>query len=151
MVVVLAGCGTTGPTVTPPAPSAPAATVLPSGSPRPPAEVYAEIRAAVEAIRGLQPTADVDPVTIDEAQLRTNLEEAFDKQNSAEDLIFTEGTLIALGLLPAASSLRQLTLDMQAGQVAGYYSTDENQLFVVSRSGTLGPVEEVTYSHEFTH
>jgi hypothetical protein len=35
--------------------------------------------------------------------------------------------------------------------VAGYYSPDKNELFVVSRSGGLGPAEEVTYSHEFTH
>ena len=148
--LVLGACGTTAPTATPPPTSAPT-TALPTGTPRPPAEVYAEIRAAVEAIRGLKPTADVDPVTIDETQLRKNLEAEFDKENTAADLKFSEETLIALGLLPAGSSLRKLTLDLQAGQVAGYYSPDQNQLFVVSRSGRLGPVEEVTYSHEFTH
>src|SRR2546423_6020723 len=131
-ILALGACGTTAPTVTPPPTSAPT-TVLPTGTPRPPAEVYAEIRAAVEAIRGLKPTADVDPVTIDETQLRKNLEAEFDKENSAGDLKFSEETLIALGLLPAGSSLRNLTLDLQAGQVAGYYSPDQNQLFVVSR------------------
>ena len=148
--LALGACGTTAPTATPAPPPAPT-TALPTGSPRPPNEVYAEIRAAVEAIRGLRPTADVDPVTIDETQLRKNLEAEFDKENSAANLQFSEETLIALGLLPAGSSLRKLTLDLQAGQVAGYYSPDQNQLFVVSRSGRLGPVEEVTYSHEFTH
>jgi hypothetical protein len=146
--LVIAACGTTAPTA-PPATTPP--TALPTGTPRPPAEVYAEIRAAVEAIRGLKPTADVDPVTINETQLRKNLEVEFDKENSAADLQFSDETLIALGLLPAGSSLRKLTLDLQAGQVAGYYSPDQNQLFVVSHSGRLGPVEEVTYSHEFTH
>jgi hypothetical protein len=150
MAVVLGACGVTAPTATLPPTTAPA-TPLPTGTPRPPAEVYAEIRTAVEAIRGLQPSAAVDPVTIDETQLRKNLEAEFDRENSAVDLKFSEATLIALGLLPAGSSLRNLTLDLQAGQVAGYYSPDQNQLFVVSRSGRLGPVEEVTYSHEFTH
>lgn len=149
-VLALGACGTTSPTATPPPTTAPP-TALPTGTPRPPAEVYAEIRAAVEAIRGLKPTTDVDPVTIDETQLRKNLEAEFDRENSADDLKFSDDTLLALGLLPAGSSLRKLTLDLQAGQVAGYYSPDQNQLFVVSRSGRLGPVEEVTYSHEFTH
>src|SRR5436309_6211573 len=149
-ILALGACGTTAPTA-PPTPTSAPTTVLPTGTPRPAAEVYAEIRAAVEAIRGLKPTADVDPVTIDETQLRKNLEAEFDKENAADDLEFSEETLIELGLLPAGSSLRNLTLDLQAGQVAGYYSPDQNQLFVVSRSGRLGPVEEVTYAHEFTH
>jgi hypothetical protein len=150
-ILATSACGTTTPTTSPPPASTPPATVLPSGSPRPPAEIYAEIRNQVEAIRGLEPTAEVDPVTIDEEQLRKNLQAEFDKENSADDLTFTEETLIVLGLLPAGSSLRQLTLDLQAGQVAGYYSPDRNELFVVSRSGRLGPAEEVTYAHEFTH
>src|SRR6266550_4153826 len=149
-ILALGACGTPAPTATPTPTSAPT-TVLPTGTPRPAAEVYAEIRAAVEAIRGLKPTADVDPVTIDETQLRKNLEAEFDTENSAGDLKFSEETLIALGLLPAGSSLRALTLDFQGSSVAGYYSPDKKQLFVVSRSGNLGPAEEVTYAHEFTH
>jgi hypothetical protein len=47
--------------------------------------------------------------------------------------------------------LRDLTLDLQGNNVAGYYSPDKDELFVVSRSGGLGPAEKVTYSHEFTH
>ena len=113
--------------------------------------VYAAIRQQVEAIRGLQPTADVDPVTIDTAQLRTNLEAEYDKENNAADLKFSEQSLILLGLLPPGSSLRAMTLDFQAGSIAGYYSPDAKELFVVSRSGGLGPAEEVTYAHEFTH
>jgi hypothetical protein len=130
-------------------PTAP--TASPVGSQPPAAEVYAAIRRDVESIRGLQPTVDVDPVTIDEAQLRTNLEAEFDKENSADDLKFSEQSLMVLGLLPAGSSLRALILDFQGSQVAGYYSPDKKELFVVSRSGKLGPAEEVTYAHEFTH
>ena len=64
----------------------------------------------------------------------------------------SEDLLSTLGLLPEGSSLRQATLDFQAGQVAGYYSPDKDELFVVSRTGqTVGPVERVTYAHEFTH
>jgi len=150
--MLAAGCtpaptATTTPTSTtaPPPSASPVATQVSA------AEIYAGIRSQVEAIRGLEPTADVDPVTIDAAQLRTNLETEFDKENAADALRFSEETLITLGLLPAGSSLRKLTLDFEAGQVAGYYSPDRKELFVVSRSGALGPAEEVTYAHEFTH
>src|SRR5512143_1907016 len=134
---------TAGPTATPPGPTA---------SPRPAAQVYAEIRAAVEKIRGLMPTAAVDPVTIDATRLRSNLASEFDAENKPADLRNAEDELITLGLLPAGASLRTLTLDFEGGQVAGYYSPEKDQLFVVNRSGGgVGAAEMVTYAHEFTH
>jgi len=149
--LLVCACSMPAPTAAPTATTPPPASASPVASHLPDAQVYASIRKDVEAIRGLQPTADVDPVTIDEARLRTNLTAEFDSENTPTDLKFSEETLIALGLLPAGSSLRDLTLDFQGSQVAGYYSPDKNELFVVSRSGGLGPAEEVTYSHEFTH
>jgi hypothetical protein len=145
----LAGCGPAAPTEPPPTIPEPVPTL--SATSRPPAEAYAQIRAEVVAIRGLQPTADVDPVTIDEAQLRANLEAEFDATYAAAALKDTEDLLITLGLLPPGSSLRAITLDFQGGQVAGYYSPEKDELFVVNRSGVIGPVDESTYSHEFTH
>ena len=91
-------------------------------------------------------------MTIDPEQLATNLQAEFDAEYTPEDLADTEDMLIALGLLPPGASIRQLTLDLQAGQVAGYYSPDKDQLFVVRRSGDdLGAIERVTYAHEFNH
>ena len=151
---------------TPPAtvaPTTPPATVAPTtagpssgpstapGSGAPAPAVYAEIRAAVGAIRGLQASADVEPVTIDETQLRTNLAAEFDKEYPAAKLKASEDLLIRLGLLPVGASLRAIMLDFQAGQVAGYYSPDRDELYVVSRSGNLGAAELVTYAHEYTH
>lgn len=150
--LALQACGTTAPTQTPvPTPSSPA-TLAPSATPGPPVrEVYAQIRRQVEAIRGLEPTADVNPVVIDETQLRANLEAEFDAAQTPAQLKDTEDLLITLGLLPTGASLRALTLDFQGGQVAGYYSPEKNELFVVSRTGTVGPADESTYAHEFTH
>ncbi|HUQ44627.1 MAG TPA: hypothetical protein VM451_09510 [Candidatus Limnocylindria bacterium] len=156
------GCGTQGPTT---APSGATPSVTPGGTAGPPtpaasgppgsgvdsSAVYASIRADVIAIRGLQPSKAVDPVTIDATQLRSNLESEFDTENPPAQLKASEDLLIALGLLPAGASLKQITLDFQAGQVAGYYSPEKDELFVVSRSGQLGAAELVTYAHEFTH
>jgi hypothetical protein len=156
LAFVVGACGATTPTIAPPTlVPTPAPTAAPPPSPTPmpksAAEQYAEIRAQVEQIRGLKPTSDVDPVTIDETQLRANLGAEFDAANTPADLKNAEDELIALGLLPRGASLRSLTLDLEAGQVAGYYSPDKKQLFVVSRSGGLGGAELVTYAHEFTH
>lgn len=153
-LVAVAACGTARPTPTPTGTALPTPTLgstEPPGTARPPAELYAEIRAGVIAIRGLQPKAAVNPTVIDEAQLRTNLEAEFDAENTAEELKTAEDLLIALGLLKPGTSLRKATLDFQAGQVAGYYSPDKDELFVVNRSGRLGAADLVTYAHEFTH
>lgn len=153
LAVATAACQTAVPSAAPTAPSAPPVTTPGSPAPtaRPAAEVYAEIRAAVAQIRGLQPTADVEPVTIDEAQLRANLEAEFDRSYPPGTVRNTEDLLITLGLLPDGASLRAIILDFQSGQVAGYYSPEKDELFVVSRSSTLGVTERVTYAHEFAH
>jgi hypothetical protein len=56
-----------------------------------------------------------------------------------------------LGLLQADASLSDLYVSLLGSQVAGLYSPDDKKLYVVSRSGGLGPAEKVTFSHEFTH
>jgi len=114
--------------------------------------VYAAIREQVEAIRKLEPTSDVGPVTIDEIQLRKNLEAEIDAELTPEILSVSNDLLTTLGLIPDGTSLRDLSLDLLAGQVAGYYDPEQDELFVVSRTGqTVGPVERLTYAHEFTH
>lgn len=153
--LTVAGCSTVTPTTPPTQPTASVAPtpnpVQATDPPRPPAEVYAEIRDQVVAIRGLKPTASVDPVTIDETQLRVNLEAEFDASQTPAELKEAEELLITLGLLPKGASVRALTLDFQSGQVAGYYSPEKNELFVVNRTGSIGPADESTYAHEFTH
>ncbi len=123
----------------------------PTASPRDPLEVYAEIATAVEGIRGLQPTGSITPVLIDAPTLRANLTAAYAASNPPAALTAREGVLRSLGLLAPGVSLRQANLDLLAGQVAGYYSPEKDQLFVVSRSGGVGVTQEATYAHEFTH
>jgi len=163
--LVIAACSPT-PSGAPPSPSgggersfAPEASAPASSLPSPApsqagddAAIYAAIREQVEAIRSLQPTADVGPVTIDETQLRENLEAEIDRELTPEILSVSNDLLTTLGLIPEGSSLRDLSLDLLAGQVAGYYDPERDELFVVSRTGqTVGPVERLTYAHEFTH
>jgi hypothetical protein len=150
--LLIAACSPNAPTSPPTgAPSGGPPASDPAFSGPPDDAVYAAIRADVEAIRGLESTADVAPVVIDAATLLANLEAEFDVENTAEELAFSESVLRDLGLLAADASLRQVTLDFQAGQVAGYYSPDKDELFVVRRSSALTPGQRVAYAHEFTH
>ncbi|HLX34710.1 MAG TPA: hypothetical protein VKR30_05635 [Candidatus Limnocylindrales bacterium] len=153
--LLLSACSSIGPSPTPaptPTPAiAPPPTAGPSPTPEDPQAVYARIASQVEAIRGLMPKSDITPVLLDQAQLTANLTADFDKSNPPQLVEDSQRELIALGLIPAGSSLRTLVLALQAGQVAGYYSRHDKQLFVVSKTGGVGPVQQVTYSHEFTH
>jgi hypothetical protein len=132
----------------------PAATAAANGSPdasSDPSAIYAAIAGRVEQIRDLRPNADVAPALIDADQLRANLTADFDRNNPPAVVEATQDLYIELGLLPPGGSLRSAYLDLQAGQVAGYYSADDKRLFVVSRGGGVGPTQRVTYAHEFTH
>jgi hypothetical protein len=156
-VMLVAACSTTSrspspaPTATPAAATPTTVPATPVATPRPLREVYADIRTKVEAIRGLQPTADVEPVVIDADQLARNLEQEFDATHTDQALQDAQDELITLGLLAPGTSLRAITLAFQSGQVAGYYSPESNELFVVSRTTAVGPADESTYAHEFTH
>jgi len=113
--------------------------------------VYAAIAAQVEQIRGLHHTTDVTPVVIDKATLRQNLEADFDESNQPGAVEASERLLKALGLLPADVKLRDEVINLQAGQVVGYYSPKRDELFVVSTTGGIGPTQRATYAHEYTH
>jgi len=113
--------------------------------------VYAAIAAQIEQIRGLHHTADVTPVVIDKATLRQNLEADFDESNQPGAVEASERLLKALGLLPPDLKLREEVINLQAGQVVGYYSPKRDELFVVSTAGGIGPTQRATYAHEYTH
>jgi hypothetical protein len=163
LCLALAACQTT--TASPsPSPSAspaatPSVTATASGSAGPtgPAAsgnldaTYREIEAETSAIRGLQAKSPVDPIVLDEAGIRRITSEGFEKDNPADIVAANERLLKGLGLLPKDASLADLYVEMLGSQVAGLYSPDDKQLYVVSRSGRIGPTEKVTFSHEYTH
>jgi hypothetical protein len=115
------------------------------------AATYRTIEDQVAAIRGLRPTARLEPTVLDEAALRARLQADFDEKNPTSEIREGEIFLKALGLLPADASLRDLYLDLMGSQVAGFYDLEANQMFLVSRRGGVGPSEKATFAHEFVH
>jgi len=159
LVLVAVACGpaTPSPTVRPTGTTAPTPSATPTGpavSPTPapdPATVYKTIEEQVVAIRGIQPTKPVDPQVLDEVELKVRLEKSFNEDNPPELIAANERLLKAMGMFPEDASLSGLYLELLGSQVAGFYSPEDDELYVVSRTGGLGPSERVTFAHEYTH
>ena len=143
--IVVAGCGIFGP-----APSAAGPTASPT-TPPDPAIVYATIEEQVRTIRGLEELVAVEPRILDAAALTDYVKEQFRKDNPADLVEANERLLKVLGLFPADASLADLYIGLLSSQVAGLYNPKDKALYVVSRSGALGPAEKTTFAHEYTH
>lgn len=142
---LLGACGDGRPTSQPTGPG-------PTGTPAlDPLEVYRAIAAEVVDIRDLDAPSRIDPQIIDAAQLRTNFEAEFEASNPEAQILIGERVYKGLGLLPQDASLRDIYLELQGSQIIGYYDPSADALFLVSRTGALGPTERITYAHEFTH
>jgi hypothetical protein len=105
----------------------------------------------VRAIRDLEEKAPVQPKVLDEAALGEYVKEQFRKDNPEALVRANERMLKVLGLLPADASLEDLYISLLSGVVAGLYNPRDKTLYVVSRSGGLGPSEKTTFAHEYTH
>ena len=102
-------------------------------------------------MRQLQRTSTVTPVLLDSAGVHDWLTKANAAQTNHAALAKETKLFIHLGLLPAGSDLEQMELDLQAGQVVGFYDPESKGLYVLSESGGVGPVQKITFSHEYTH
>jgi hypothetical protein len=164
LCLIVVACGGPAPSPSPSQAPSPTATPTPtatasqapsaSASPASSAEVNAaldDIEAQVIEIRGLEPSREVERRFIDEGELRTMITGMVDEETPPEYIAATERFYKAFGLIPADANLRELTLDLLSGGVAGFYRDDQNTLYVVSPSGDLGVNERITFAHEYDH
>ena len=155
--LLVAACGSTAPTPTPTATGAPSATGSPSASPSTSpsgddnAALYAEIEAQVAVLRELVSRAEVDRTILDEDGLRAHVQDLLDEQLDTPEAKAGERLLKALGLIPADADLKALYEETLLNQIAGQYDPDEKVMYIISKSGAIGPNEQITYAHEFTH
>jgi hypothetical protein len=117
----------------------------------PNAATYAEIEGQVEGLRDLKATTPVARGVFDTPGLCAYLREGFRKDNPESLVLGTETLYQELGLFPEDASLEQLYLELLTSQVAGLYDDETKHMYVVSKDGGIGPVEEITYAHEYTH
>lgn len=159
-LLLVAACGADpAPTATP---ATPAPTASPTASPSPSASpgstpgtvdpaAYDEIERQVVELRGLEPTRPVEREILDEPGLRAHLVERFDRKNPAEYVANTETLYRSLLLLDDQQSLGELYVDLYTSQVLGFYDQDSGKMYLVVRDGEIGPVDRITYAHEYTH
>ena len=151
VALTVAACGPATPSVAPTAsPSA-----SPSSAPSPLSSaaadaIYEAIEAQVVEMRGLEPV-DVKRETIDTEALKAFNVSTFDEDNPPEYIAANERLYKAFGLLPPDQSLKQLYLDLIDSQVAGFYRPDDKTLYVVSRTGSIGGADKITFAHEYDH
>ena len=153
VVVLLAAIGGGAGRATSP-PSAVATPTAQGGATPAPSDVIAERVAEVERqvppIRGLSPTADVPTRIIDRERLRTELRAIYEQEAVAQQYRVVGDLYERLGLLPAATDLRQLVLDVNGAGVSGVYFPEEKEMVVVTARG-LDATARITLAHEFTH
>lgn len=161
--LLVVGCGSSAPTPVPSSPS-PAPT---SGSPEPSAtrsgeaspssssgsgeDGYAAIEAIVREIRGLDEQRPVEPEVLDEAALGEYVRAEFDEQNPPEYVAAYDRLLKHLGLVPPDADVQELYFELLESQVVGLYDPQSDRMFVVSRPGTPGVLDDATYAHEYGH
>jgi hypothetical protein len=150
---------------TPPAPS-PSAAASSSAGVSPPAgpsggpsastgadlvALTARISTEVSQIRGLSIESPVHPQVVTETQAKDLLRQQFEAENGPSYIAAEEGLYKRLGLLASSASLEDLELQLLDSQVLGFYVPKDKTLYVVARSGGVGPTEQYTMAHEITH
>ena len=113
--------------------------------------IYDAVEEQVIAIRGLKPVRPVERQFLSEPELRAAITKLFDEETPPAYLAANDRLYKALGLIPTTSNLRDLTLELLSGAVAGFYRSDQGKLYLVSKTGTPGPTERMYFAHEYDH
>ncbi len=113
-------------------------------------KAMSKIESQVVELRGLQPTSPVmrDLITAEELEevVTTDFFSEYTDEDARQDVLI----LSALGLLPEGFELKQFYNDLYSEQIAGFYDSEEKEMYVVQGTG-FGGYEKMTYAHEYTH
>ncbi|MBA2363764.1 MAG: hypothetical protein H0V86_09565 [Chloroflexia bacterium] len=102
-------------------------------------------------IRGLGIREDIREDYLTREQLRERLQKQLDEEFKPADAEADERALSAFGLIPENLDLRKLYLDLYTEQIAGFYDTETENMYVISTGKRLNALGELTYAHEVTH
>jgi hypothetical protein len=115
------------------------------------AAIYAAINDQVQAVRGLEEKTPVEPNIVSPDEMAQVIRTSFEEDYPADEVAADERLYHGLGLLPKATKLRDVYIDLLESQVLGLYDPADKQLYVLSEGGDVGAVEKVYYSHEYDH
>lgn len=138
-----------------PIPTPTPAPVPPTPMPRPlTAEETAaldQIEREVATLRGLTPLHPVSRWKITRAELRRHYADSLGSEEWEEETRSLALVLAAFDFIPAGSDLTYLWQDVVSEEVAGFYLTESEEIYVISEGDLTGAVERVIFAHEFGH
>ncbi len=106
----------------------------------------------VLTMRGLSFTEDVTPEFLANDEINARLAADAEESYPPEDADLDQRTLRSLFAIGDDVDLRQLVIDLQVGQVAGYYDPETAELVVRSPGGgAISATDRVTLAHELEH
>ena len=108
-----------------------------------------QIEGEVSYLRGLSPLGEISTEILTREELRQQLIEELEED--IEEIEITQEIFLLLDLIEEGQDLYQIILDVNTEQVAGYYDDEVGILYVVGDVEELGPLEELTFAHEYTH
>ena len=153
----LLGCSLAAPLAAPVPSAAPSATPAPpldpsaartQAAPDSPPDLE-EIQGQVSTVRGLYPTGPLDRQLLDPEDLGQRVEQDFLDEYTAEQAGDDVRMLSLFGLVEPGFDLLDFQLDFYEEQVAGYYDTEIERMYVVGSQ--WGGAERLTYAHEYVH
>jgi hypothetical protein len=157
LILLVSACGPANPPGPPASVSPPASPVPTASTPPSPqssaelAQVYRDINAQVQAIRGLNEKRPVQPTIVSREEIAAVLRKQNDTDSPPALVAAYDRLYHAMGVLTKDAKLADVFLDLVESQVGGLYSPTDQKLYVVSKGGGVGPLEKFLYSHEYTH
>jgi hypothetical protein len=110
-----------------------------------------EIAGYVVSIRGLEPLQEVPSQFLTRAELRQYLETEYTQERISSALDRNRELYIAMDLLAPTADFEAVALDSAAQNIAGFYTPDQQVLYLIAESVNMFASEEMVYAHEYTH
>ncbi len=110
-----------------------------------------DIAAKVATLRGLTIKRTIDKGVMDDAGLRARILLRMDEDASPAERAADAAVAKRWGLVPMATDLDQLIVDLLTEQIAGFYDPAEAKLYVSAKPSTDDGWADMLMAHEITH
>jgi hypothetical protein len=113
------------------------------------APIWREVENNVIAMRGLAPSASVEPLLMSRTELRQRLQAQlfYTEEDARRDVL----VMNAFDFVPRDFDLYALSRRYLGDSIAGFYDPDTKEFVVVSDDKEIDALEQWIYAHEFMH